>query len=39
MRGTGAEEGIKTLKEAGLEEIFEDDIDAGKRVVDILRRL
>lgn len=39
MRGTGAEEGIKTLKETGLKEIFEDDIDAGKRVIDILRRL
>lgn len=39
MRGTGAEEGIKTLKEAGLEEIYEDDIEAGKRVVEILKEL
>jgi len=39
MRGTGAEEGIKKLKDAGLEEIYEDDIDAGKRVIEILRKL
>lgn len=39
MRGTGAEEGTKTLKEAGLKEIYEDDIEAGKRVAEILKKL
>ncbi|MFH1958478.1 MAG: ATP-grasp domain-containing protein [bacterium] len=39
MRGTGAEEGIETLKKAGVKELYEDDIDAGKRVVEILRGL
>jgi succinyl-CoA synthetase beta subunit len=36
MRGTGAEEGIRTLKAAGISEIYEDDIDAGRRVAEIL---
>jgi len=39
MRGTGAEEGIKTLKEAGLKEIYEDDIEAGRRAAEILKKL
>lgn len=36
MRGTGAEEGIETLKKAGLKEIYEDDIVASERVVKLL---
>ncbi|PKM99356.1 MAG: ADP-forming succinate--CoA ligase subunit beta [Elusimicrobia bacterium HGW-Elusimicrobia-2] len=39
MRGTGSEEGLKTLKNAGVEELYEDDIDAGKRVIEILKKL
>lgn len=37
MRGTGAKEGIKTLIDAGLKEIYEDDIAAGERVVKLRR--
>ncbi len=37
MRGTGAKEGIETLKRAGLEEIYEDDIEAGRRAVELLK--
>ena len=37
MRGTGAKEGIQTLKNAGLKEIYEDDIVAGERAVKLLR--
>ncbi|MFC2091858.1 ATP-grasp domain-containing protein, partial [Elusimicrobiota bacterium] len=39
MRGTGAAEGINTLRTAGLKEIFEDDIEAGRRVVHLLGEL
>ena len=37
MRGTGAEEGIATLKEAGLADIYEDDVEAGERMAEILK--
>ena len=37
MRGTGAEAGIATLREAGLAEVYEDDVEAGKRMADILK--
>ena len=37
MRGTGAKEGIETLKKAGLDEIYEDDIEAGRRAVELLQ--
>ena len=37
MRGTGAKEGVETLKKAGLKEIYEDDIEAGRRAVEILK--
>jgi len=39
MRGTGAKEGIETLKKAGIKEIFEDDIAAGERVVKVLKEM
>ncbi len=39
MRGTGGDEGRQTLKDAGLTEIFEDDIEAGKRLAEILEDL
>ncbi|MBU4123519.1 succinate--CoA ligase subunit beta, partial [bacterium] len=39
MRGTGSVEGLETLKNAGVKELYEDDIDAGKRVVEILKTL
>ncbi|MGM0441676.1 MAG: ADP-forming succinate--CoA ligase subunit beta [Elusimicrobiota bacterium] len=39
MRGTGGDEGRRTLKEAGLTEIFEDDIEAGKRLAEILEEI
>lgn len=39
MRGTGASDGIKTLKAAGFTDIFQDDIDAGKRIAEILQKL
>ena len=35
MRGTGAKEGLLTLKSSGFREIYEDDIDAGKRAVEL----
>ncbi|MDA3792811.1 MAG: ADP-forming succinate--CoA ligase subunit beta [Elusimicrobia bacterium] len=37
MRGTGGSQGRETLKEAGLTEIFKDDIEAGKRLAEILK--
>ncbi len=39
MRGTGGEEGRKTLKVAGLTEIFENDIEAGKKLAEILKEV
>ena len=39
MRGTGAKEGIQTLKNAGLKEIYEDDVDAGAHVVRMLKKI
>jgi succinyl-CoA synthetase beta subunit len=39
MRGTGGQEGRKTLRDAGLTEIFEDDIEAGKRLAEILKEI
>ncbi|MFH1414809.1 MAG: ADP-forming succinate--CoA ligase subunit beta [Elusimicrobiota bacterium] len=37
MRGTGAEEGVLTLKEVGLDDVYADDIDAGRRVAELLK--
>jgi len=37
MRGTGAKEGLATLRQAGITEIYEDDIEAGRRVADLLK--
>ncbi len=37
MRGTGAKEGLETLKKAGITEIYEDDIEAGRRVAELLK--
>ncbi|MBN2407471.1 MAG: ADP-forming succinate--CoA ligase subunit beta [Elusimicrobia bacterium] len=39
MRGTGAEEGIKTLRAAGMNEIYEDDIEAGEKAVSLLKEV
>lgn len=39
MKGTGAKEGINTLKKAGLKEIYDDDIIAGERVVKLCQSL
>ena len=37
MRGTGAKEGLETLRAAGITEIYEDDIEAGRRVAELLK--
>ncbi len=37
MRGTGAEEGVETLKKAGFREIYSDDIEAGRRAAELSR--
>ncbi|MEA3506641.1 MAG: ATP-grasp domain-containing protein, partial [Elusimicrobiota bacterium] len=39
MRGTGGQKGRKTLRDAGLTEIFEDDIESGKRLAEILKEI
>lgn len=39
MRGTGAKEGLETLRAAGISEIYEDDIEAGRRVAELLKEV